>query len=330
MSVKATVFIPTFNGEHYLEEIIDAIEGQEFDGDFEILIIDSGSKDKTLDIIKVAQNKYDNIRLHQIPNKEFGHGKTRNLAAELARGDFIVYLTHDATPATPQWLYEMLKPFELGDNIVAVMGRQIPRGYCIPMLKYEIVHTFRNFGPEFGTTLFYKDGFITDRGIYDATRFYSDVNSAARVEFILNTVPYRNVKYAEDQLFGEDVIDAGYTKAYAPRGAVLHSNDLTLKEYKPRMFDETLALRLNGTNSLQPFGLRTLISMIVKGVLRDTLRIMRDGGYSKKRRLYWMVLNPFFHIQKWRGVRAALLVDIDDGESLDRGSLEARRRRGEQ
>ena len=235
----ATVVILTYNGEQHLEEILNAVHAQRYGGTFETLVIDSGSTDSTLDII--AKNPW--VRLHQIPNSEFGHGKTRNLGAHLAKGRYVVYLTHDATPASDRWLHEITAPFDISERIVAVMGSQVPRADAFPLLRYDVKNTFASFGPMHGTTLFYDDDFIQDEGVRNAVTFYSDVNSAARRSVLTGEIPYRDVSYAEDQLLGRDVIDAGYIKAYAPRAVVWHSNEMTILEYDDRMFEETQGLR---------------------------------------------------------------------------------------
>jgi glycosyltransferase involved in cell wall biosynthesis len=320
---KVTVFIPTYNGEKYLGDILEALTRQQVDFGFETLIIDSGSTDATLKIIADRQQRGQQIRLHTIPNSEYGHGKTRNLAAQMAHGAIVVYLSHDAVPAHDRWLHEMVRPFEVNDKIAGVMGKQIPRPHCIPLLKYEIQSVFRNFGPDFGTAVFYKDDFVKDQGTYDAICFYSDVNSAGRKEYLTSKLPYQDVRYAEDQLMGRDIIDNGYYKVYAARGSVIHSNDLSLSEYSSRLFDETLGLRKIGLPVAVPS--RKLICKLgLKGMLKDTVRILRDGEYSRKRKLYWVVVNPLFHIEKWRGVRRAALADLRDSTALNKYSLEAR------
>lgn len=324
--IKATVFIPTYNGEAYLREIVDAVYRQRTDFSYEVLIIDSGSSDGTLDIINEARQEHPDLRFHAIPNTEFGHGKTRNLAAEMAKGDIVVFITHDATPAHDRWLHEMVRPFEINDKIVGVMGKQIPRAHCIPMLKSEIRGVFSGFGPDFGTTIFYKDDFIQDQGVYDAVSFYSDANSAARRDYLTGKFPYQDVRYAEDQLFGRDVINSGYYKVYAPRGSVVHSNDLTLQEYQHRMFDETLGLRKIGLPVAAP-SQKVVLKMTVRGVVRDTLAICRDGQYTFSRKLYWLGINPLFHVQKWRGVRRAALADLKDETVTEKYSLESRRKK---
>lgn len=321
--IKATIFIPTYSGEKYIGQILEAIFKQDVPFLYEVLVIDSGSKDNTLDIVKKYEQKHKNLKLHIIPNSEFGHGKTRNYAAHMANGEIVVFITHDAIPAHDKWLYEMVRPFEINDKIVGVMGKQIPRPNCIPMLKSEIRGVFSGFGPDFGTTLFYYDYFVDSQGVYDAVSFYSDANSAARKDYLTGKFPYKDVRYAEDQLFGRDIIEAGYYKVYAPRASVVHSNDLTLKEYKYRMFDETLGLRKIGLPVAVP-SRKVVFKLTVRGILRDFRNITFDKEYTAKQKLYWYVSNPLFHIEKWRGVRKGAMAELDDQSAIDKYSLENR------
>lgn len=242
----------------------------------------------------------------------------------MAKGEIIVYLSHDAEPAHTRWLYEMVKPFEMNDKIVGIMGKQIPRPHCIPMLKSEITAVFSGFGPDYGTTVFYQDDFVKDQGVRDAISFYSDVNSAARRSYLVGALPYQDVPYAEDQLFGKDIINAGLYKVYAPRGSVIHSNDLRLKEYKHRMYDETRGLIKIGLPVSVPR--RAVIAkLIFRGVIRDTRNIVRDRQYTFKRRLYWLAINPLFHIEKWRGIWVAVNSDSSDDNHHEAYSLERKR-----
>lgn len=322
-SVDATIAILTYNGETYLRRILEMIRRQDFAGSVEVLVIDSGSTDGTLSIVA----DFPEVVLKQIPNSEFGHGRTRNLAAQLATGEFVVYLTHDAIPASESWLTELLAPFAIDERIVAVMGKQIPRPGCFPLLKYEIRGVFAGFGPDFGTTVFYKDDFAKDEGVLGAMAFYSDVNSAARRSFLTDVVPYRDVRYAEDQLFGRDVLDAGYKKAYAARAAVEHSNDLTLGEYERRIFDETVGLREIGF-PIPPMSRPQQLRLTARGIVGDTLRILRDGDFSWKRKAFWLAVNPAYQVVKWRSYRDSTLVDIADKDAVRAKSLEHSRKRG--
>ena len=303
--VLATVVVLTYNGERYLRDLLAAVASQRLDGAVETLVIDSGSTDATLAIIA----DFPQVRLVQIPNAEFGHGRTRNRAAHEATGRYVAYLTHDAVPAHDRWLYELLKPFELNERVAAVMGSQIPRPWCFPLLKYEINAVFEGFGPGFGTTLFYDDEFITSEGVRNAVTFYSDVNSAARRDVLTGPVPYQDVSYAEDQLFGRDVIAAGLMKAYAPRASVVHSNDLTLAEYDERMAEETMGQREVGIDVAVP-SVPVVGRMMARGIVRDSVRLVRDGDFSWRRKLYYLVVGPLYHLQKWRGVRRGAMAPV--------------------
>lgn len=324
--LAATVFIPTWFGEVYLDQLLDRVFSQRVDFNYEVLIFDTSSTDKTPEIIEKYAKKHANLRHKTITKKEYGHGRTRQAAAVAAKGDIVVYLAQDAIPAHDRWLYEMVKPFSLNDKIVGVVGKQDPRPKCVPLLKYEIRSVFGNLGPDFGTTIFYKDDYIKNQATYDMTAFYSDVNSAARRSFLVNEIPYKDVSYAEDQLFGRDVIDAGYMKAYAARANVVHSNDVSLKEYKNRLFDEVLGLRRVGIQVEIPRK-KLILKQVVLGSTKDALKTLRDSDYSLKRKLFWLAVNPLYHIEKWRGIRIAAKIDMNDSESGKKYSLESLRER---
>ena len=317
-----TVFIPTYFGEEYLEDLFAMVFRQKIDKSYEVLVYDTSSTDKTPQIIKKYAARYKNLRYKTITKAEYGHGKTRAAAAHDAKGDIVVYLSQDAVPAHDRWLYEMTKPFEISPRIIGVMGKQDPRPKTFPLLKREIMSVFSSFGPDCGTTIFYSDDFVKQQDVYDKICFYSDVNSAARRSYLVGELPYKDVPYAEDQLFGRDIINAGYMKAFAPRGNVLHSNEFKLSEYKNRMFDETLGLRKVGIEVDVP-GKRFIIKMVVKSVLKDIAFTIRDKQYSLKRKLFFIVTSLLYNIEKWRGVRLAALVDMDDAVAQKKYSLEA-------
>jgi len=302
---SVTVAILTYNGEKYLRSILDRLRTQQYGGTVEVLVVDSGSQDQTLSII----SGYPEVRLHEIPNTEFGHGRTRNLAADLAQGEIVAYLTHDAVPADDLWLAALVEPMIDDERVMAVMGKQIPRPGCFPLLKYEIQAVFSGLGPDFGTTIFRDNGFLRGVGERDAAAFYSDVNSAARRSILLGAVPYRDVLYAEDQLFGRDLIDAGYRKAYAPRAAVDHSNDLTLRESGTRIFEEVVGLREIGTD-IPVMSRRTAVRLAVRGSIADSLRIVRDSGFGLRAKLRWLAINPSFHWAKWSNYCRATQADV--------------------
>lgn len=315
--VDVTVFIPTFNGEKYLERLLTAVEAQDVTGNVEILIIDSGSTDATLAIIAA----HPAVKLVQIPSPEFGHGKTRNLAASLARGKNIAFLSHDAIPVGTRWLSSLVRPLDPhGVNCVAVVGKQEARSDCFPLLKYEIAGVFRRCGPD-GRVTVVDGSVVSAAALGEGDLFYSDVNSATRRDFLLTVIAYRDVNYAEDMAFARDLLVAGYRKAYQPAAVVEHSNDVTLAEYGKRIFDENLGMRRVGEGRASLSWAQAKLRA-VRDVGKAALGILRDSDYTAGEKARWLRDNSAYAWSKWTNIHRALNIDLSDTETIARYSLE--------
>ncbi|MEJ1230368.1 MAG: glycosyltransferase family 2 protein [Galbitalea sp.] len=281
-------------------------------------MIDSGSSDRSLEIVEARPW----VRLHRIPNEEFGHGRTRNLGARLASGRLVAFLTQDAIPAHSHWLREITLPLDPdGWDAVAVVGRQVARSRCFPLLKYEIRGVFSALGPDGGVTVVSRTDDEPVGSVLDQLSFYSDVNSATRRDFLLDVIPYRDLPYSEDFAFARDLILAGHRKAYAPTADVVHSNDLTLREYRKRIFDEIVARRRVG-EQLPPLGRGTQFLRVVYGIVSDSIKIVTDHDYGAAATVGWLFRNPWYHLAKWGATYRGTRVDLDDHRSIARQSLE--------
>lgn len=314
---SATVIIPTWNGEPYLRAVLEAIASQDYEGEVETLVIDSGSTDGTLAILA----EFPWVRVEHIDKADFGHGRTRNLGASLASGHFVAFLTQDAIPADASWLRRLVEPLEINSDIWGVFGKQIPRPGCPPLQKYEIQGVFGSAGIDLGITI--QGAEWTRPEALDRAAFYSDVNAATRRTILLTELPYRDVPYGEDQFFGRDLLALGKLKAYAPGAAVVHSNDIALRDYAHRIFDEGLALRRTGS-PIAVGGLAQRMTRVARGSMADSRRILRDPTYTWRERLRWLALNPRYHWAKWRGYRWVEQIDEADASAVERYSLEAR------
>jgi rhamnosyltransferase len=298
--MKATVVVLTYNAKPWIEEQLKAVLNQKAPFEFEILIIDSGSTDGTLEVVKRTRG----VRLHEIPNSEFGHGKTRNLAAELGRGEIIVYLTHDAVPATKNWLEEMVRPFGLSDKVVCAYGKQIPRGDCCPTVKRDVIGVFAGFGPDHFTPIQQANPHITDQASLDAISFFSDVNSAVRRDLLLGQIPYQDLDYSEDYALGRDVIRAGLMKAYAPLGAVVHSHSYAPMKYFRRMYDEMMGMK-KATGQTLDTPVWFHIAWTVKATLKDWRFILRDPSYRARTKLKYLAQAPAYNAFRRVAIRLA-------------------------
>ncbi|MBO4815553.1 MAG: glycosyltransferase [Clostridia bacterium] len=89
---KISVIIPVFNCEKYLEKCLDSVLSQTLN-DIQIILIDDGSTDNSLEIIKKYANKHSNI-IYKTKSNE-GQAIARNLGIEMANGEFICFVDSD-------------------------------------------------------------------------------------------------------------------------------------------------------------------------------------------------------------------------------------------
>ena len=90
--VKISVIIPVYNVENYLNECLDSICNQTF-GDIEIICINDGSTDRSLDILKSYEKKDSRIRIISQENK--GQGASRNIGLNQACGEYVYFMDSD-------------------------------------------------------------------------------------------------------------------------------------------------------------------------------------------------------------------------------------------
>ncbi|MFY9221885.1 MAG: glycosyltransferase family A protein [Blastocatellia bacterium] len=90
MQLKISVIIPVFNGEKYIKEAINSVLEQTFQ-DFEIIVIDDGSTDKTEEIVK----SFPTSKIHYEKQVNKGVAAARNGGVELAKNDWIAFLDAD-------------------------------------------------------------------------------------------------------------------------------------------------------------------------------------------------------------------------------------------
>ena len=87
--MKYSIIIPVYNAEKYIEECVNSILSQK--ADLELILVDDGSTDKSGEICD--RYKTDNVKVYHIKNS--GPGKARNLGAEKASGEFLMFMDSD-------------------------------------------------------------------------------------------------------------------------------------------------------------------------------------------------------------------------------------------
>lgn len=226
-----SIIIPTLNAEKYLPELLNSLLNQTIN-DKEIIVIDSSSKDKTIE-----RAKSYSCKTIIISKADFDHGGTRNKAAEISTGDILVFMTQDAIPFDKHFLENLIKPL-IEDKAVASYGRQVYAADAFPTER---------FAREFN---YPAKGFI--KGMEDMpklgvkTFFYSNVCAAVRKkEFIeIGKFPMSTIMN-EDMLLAAKLITADYKIAYTADAIVKHSHNYSHLAYFKRYFDIGAFYNLN-------------------------------------------------------------------------------------
>ncbi len=219
----ASIIIPTKNEEANIGRCLGAVYRQSVDFPFEVVVIDSGSRDRTTEIVR----KYP-ARLVEIASGEFHHARTRNLGGTVSSGTYLVFLSGDAFPADKGWLSALLRNFDDAD-IAAVYGRQLPKQDATPERVFFMQH---RYGPE----RLVKRANSNGTGKYLLYQF-SNVNSAIRRKVWERTPFPEDINAYEDFSFAIHVLRQGYSIAYEPQAAVLHSHNYSLMKSFQQYFD---------------------------------------------------------------------------------------------
>lgn len=270
-----SVVLPVLNGERYLKEVLAALEAEV---GAEILVIDSGSRDRSVEIARSA-----GAEVVEVAPEEFGHGRTRNLGAELTKGELICFLTQDATPVEG-WLDAYREAFRVDPRVGAAFGPHLPRPGTSPMIARELTEFFARFSPD-GAPVVQHAG---------DDPFLSNVNACYARE-CWSEIRFRDIAYAEDQAFGRDVLAAGWTKVYHPSAAVLHSHDYGPIEFMRRYFDEYRGLR-ETTGHVERLGVRSLLRGVHTEVSADRRWMKENGANGRVAR--WTARSALHHTSR--------------------------------
>lgn len=209
-----SVIIPTLNAEHDIEGLLTVL-GRQSIQPIEILVVDSASEDRTIELIQ----KHKGVRLLQIDRQDFNHGSTRDLALRESRGDFVCFLTQDAVPVSDDYLELLVAPMVDDSEIALVSGRQLPKADA---RRFEQLVRGFNY-PDSSSVRSKRD--LKKFGI--KTFFASDTCSAYRRTAYLECGGFDHVNTNEDMLMAAKFIASGMKVAYEPRAEVYHSHNLT-------------------------------------------------------------------------------------------------------
>jgi len=212
--VQATIVIRAKNESHDIGDTLAAVFDQSGVSEYDVIIIDSGSTDNTVEIARSFPT-----RVIEIPADSFTYGRALNIGTRAATGDIVVALSAHSLPASNRWLAELLEPFR-DPRVGGVYGRHIPRQNAS--------------GPElFGMRL---SGVMSEKPRRQTRdMMFSNANGAFR-RSLATLHPFdEKLPGAEDLAWADWVLRHNWVLYYQPTAAVYHSHGEPLGRLLRRM-----------------------------------------------------------------------------------------------
>jgi len=118
---RISIIIPTKNAGDDFRFLLKMIRNQKGFNNIEIIIVDSGSQDLTVEI-----SREHNAKVIEIPPEEFSHSYARNLGAKKATGEYLLFMVQDVLPPSDTWLHKMMSELRKLD-VSAVSCAELPQ-----------------------------------------------------------------------------------------------------------------------------------------------------------------------------------------------------------
>lgn len=246
---NVTVVIRALNEAEFLPECLSSVWDQDYDGQIEIVLVDSGSTDRT---IQIAESY--NCKIVHIKKSDFSFGRSLNMGCSAARGNVLVLLSAHCIPTDRFWLKNLVQP--ISDGVCEYSyGRQIAR---LGISKFSEGIVFKKYypkkssSPQFGYFCNNANSAIK-RKTWDALRFNELLTGL------------------EDMELARRLISAGGSVSYIAESTVEHIHRENWARIKIRYEREAVAMTDIEPNLNLSFW--KACKMFILGVITDAQKI---------------------------------------------------------
>ena len=192
--IKLSVIIPVYNAEKYIVECLDSIYNQNLNNDeFEVIIVNDGSKDHSQQVIEDYLQKTSNAILLNQQNQ--GVSQARNNGLSIAKGEYVIFIDSDDF-LIPNYLDKLLKIAI--DNSLDILKGNLIEVDDNHLKNRDFVHSLENKEIVPGIIKSGADAFVHE---YDPNISYTVLNLYRRLFLINNNLKYIRLPFAEDVIF---------------------------------------------------------------------------------------------------------------------------------
>jgi glycosyltransferase involved in cell wall biosynthesis len=230
---SVSVVIPTLNAGDDLPVLLSSLKSQEGCESIQIIVVDSGSRDGTVEL-----SRSYGANVIKIAPEDFSHSTARNLGAESATGNYLLFMTQDALPGSRHFLYEMIQVAR-ASGVVAVTPTEAPRE------DVDLFYRVTSWGHNRFLGLVGGDR-ITGQppsSDYVTIRRHCQLNNVACLidREVFERYRFRN-DYAEDLDMGMRLTTDGHKLAMLSSTRVIHSHNRPAYYYLRRGYVDTICL----------------------------------------------------------------------------------------
>ena len=263
-----SIIMRSYNEGWALRDTLPALRAQDYKN-WELIVIDSGSTDGSVDLIRQARPAH----FLQIKKEDYNPSRVMNHGMQLARSEFGIFLNADATPQGNNWLRPLVMALQ-DPRAAAVFGRQIPRPDCQAVFAHD-----------------YERCFGAHRESTRWDHFFSMVSSGLRKDIWSQRGFLEKMQYSEDDEYTRWCREQGFGVVYVPESVVMHSHNYTPQQAYKRSFGEAKALAAVWNNSPTEINFR---KTVVLGWTNDARRDLifcaqqkRLGEWPHAARIRW-------------------------------------------
>jgi len=269
---RATVVTLVKDGAVHLPALMASLAGQDLEGGLEVLAVDSGSNDGSVEILEAH-----GARVIRVPPASFDHGATRNLAASEAGGKSVVFLSQDALPADRRFVRTLVGALEADPRLAGVFARQVPHPEADALTRRDLAAWVAAGKDPRVVFLPAPEGLaaLTPLERHRLLAF-DDVASAVRRDVLL-AHPFAPTRFGEDVEWARRVLGKGFGIGYVPDAVVIHSHPRTARGlFRRNYLGHRVLQRL--------FGLRTipdvphLVRACAGALASDLATLAREGA----------------------------------------------------
>jgi len=195
-----SIIVRTKNEDFWIGKCLNEIFNQKYKN-FEVILVDNNSKDKTISIVK---KNFPKVKIINYKSKIFLPGKALNLGIKKSKGSLVAMISGHCIPKNENWLNNLVQNFKNSD-VIACYGRQEPSDISEPNDVRDLTYLFG-----------------LDKKIQIKEPFFHNANSMIRKSTWKKNQFDETIKHIEDRLWASLVLKNGKKIIYEPNSSVIH------------------------------------------------------------------------------------------------------------